>query len=506
MSMEALVDWIGNLDGPAPSLVVHVGAGNGAAAGLWRALPQARRPQRVVLVEGDPDAARSLEREAGAAEWMQVLATAVAPNSGRLSWHRFSLASLNGPLDATGLAPYYPRLHQLSLIDIDAIAFADLLRQQLARIPDDDGPAVLILDVPGQEAGLLQSLPDDLLRRFSAIALRGCKEVPGPGGTALASTVAALQTRLFTMVRSERDHEPLWPTACLQFDHRAFELLTLRAVLAERDAEVAAREAEVAELSKSRAWHSRMAKEHEAHAGTLAEEKAALLAKLRACGEELDNTRAELSRTARERDAVGRELRGASRLAEEQQSRAAQLMQEAAALRAEVDTLQAQNDTAKRIGKEQQAQIDALTTELAALHGQMRQSSAEVDGLRAELAKAVREGEARGLELQAAAAKADEHQHLAEQRARELETLREEAARHKSQSDETQKASGDYKRSLAAARTQVAVKQRRVEELEAEMQRMRSTQGALDDELARAEGQLDLIKDLLQLSRQSQTA
>lgn len=483
--MEELVDWISGLEGPAPTLVVHLGAGSGAVVGRWQSLPAERRPARLVLVEGDPEAAEMLRREAAALPWVQVVTTAVAPAAGPLAWHRFSLSAVNGPLDGSGLAAYYPRLRQLASTRVEAMTLGDVLAPLLPADERDDGIVVLAFDIPGQEAALLQSLPDELLQRCSAVAVRGCKVSPGPGGQPLDSTVASLRTRMFALAHAEHEREPLWPLAWLGFNRTALELQRLRATLTERETQVTALSNEQAELrtqvqqrtSELEELRAKLAGRDE-QLTTLASAHAGQQAQLQQGAEQLDGLRARLVQSEQH------VVQATTALEQLRADRSTEL----ADRDRQIAELSKSREWHKRVGAEREARLDALVAQHAGVHEAQRALAAEVDALKP------------------VAGRAEEQQRRADQLAQELETLRDEAGKLKVQRDEFQKTSTEAKRSLSASRTQVAMKQRRIEELEAELQQLRHSQGSLDDEIARAEGQLDLIKDLLLLTPQSRTA
>lgn len=241
--MDNLVAWLNHIDDHALGCVVHVGAGAGAVLEQYDALPAVRRPHQVVLVEGDPDMARSLERAAAAYPWARVLPTPVGAQSGTMPWNRFNLPVLNGPLDATALTEVYPRLHRVQTTTVRCEALSDVLTS-LNLLPETDQRRVhvLVLDVPGQESLLLAALAPELLYRFHAILLRGCRSVLPPHGQAAEAARALLVQQHFTPVAKESDRDTMWPASLMCFDRIGHELARLRrrvkqmsAALEERD-------------------------------------------------------------------------------------------------------------------------------------------------------------------------------------------------------------------------------------------------------------------------------
>ena len=213
--VDNLVAWLNRIDDYALGTVVHVGAGAGAVLEHYaRAAGGARRPRQVVLVEGDPDMARSLERAAAAYPWARVLPTPVGAQGGTMPWNRFNLPMLNGPLDATALTAVYPRLRRVQTTTVRCEALSDVLTS-LDLKPDtkEHRVHVLVFDVPGQESSLLAALPPDLLRLFHAILLRGCRSVLPPYGKAAEAALALLAQQHFTPVAKESDRDTMWPAA-----------------------------------------------------------------------------------------------------------------------------------------------------------------------------------------------------------------------------------------------------------------------------------------------------
>jgi hypothetical protein len=227
--VDDLVAWLNRIDGCALGTVVHVGAGAGAVLEQYVALPADRRPRQVVLIEGDPDLAHRLERAAAAYPWARVLPTPVGAQGGPMPWNRFNLPLLNGPLDATALTAVYPRLRRVQTTTLRCEALSDVLSSlDLEPETDERRVHVLVLDVPGQESWLLASLAPELLWRFHAIVLRGCRSVLPPHGQAAEAAPALLVQQHFTPVAKESDRNTLWPAVLMRFDRTGHELAKLR--------------------------------------------------------------------------------------------------------------------------------------------------------------------------------------------------------------------------------------------------------------------------------------
>lgn len=250
--MDNLVAWLSRIDDCALDTVVHVGAGAGAVLEQYAALPAARQPRTVVLIEGDPDRARDLERAAAPYPWARVRPTPVDAQGGPMPWNRFNLPMLNGPLDATALTAVYPRLRRVRATTVQCEALVDVLGAlALQPAKEEQRAHVLMLDVPGQEAALLETLPPELLRQFHAVLLRGCRSVLPPSGQVAQAALALLARQHFTPVAQDGERDTLWPAALLRFDPVGYELAQLRRQLVQRDATLVERDRMVGELQSA---------------------------------------------------------------------------------------------------------------------------------------------------------------------------------------------------------------------------------------------------------------
>lgn len=203
------------------STFIHVGAGRGAVLDRYARL----KPSKVVLVEGDPEAAAALKRAALPFGWAQVISGAVAAEDGELPWNRYNLAMLNGPVAADPLLERYPRLHCLGVTSVTATSLSALLRTATEN-GDASGSTVLLLDVPGQESALLHSIRDQL-RTLTAIVVRGCVE-PRAGTTTWPSLLEQMQEFSWELVSHETTRGPAWPVALFRFDPERHRVRMLR--------------------------------------------------------------------------------------------------------------------------------------------------------------------------------------------------------------------------------------------------------------------------------------
>lgn len=311
--MTVLFEYLATLAEKPLRTVVHIGAGSGAVLEYYAAL----KPARVVLLEGDADTAAELLRAAAQCPWAEVLAHPVSTTDSAMEWRRYNLCRLNGPLQSGALHSFYPRLRLVELRTVNGRALSDVLAAvQVAT--GSGGINVLVLDVPGQEAALLDSLPHEELIKFDAVLLCGSREALPAWGATAEHAVKQLQRACFDTVTAKFDQEPLWPVTLLRFNaqrHR-IELLEQRLSL-----QLAALEAADAALKDLQA-HLDAVSLGKAVADTAAADRALEI-------ERLTRGKAEAEQTARDRSVQIEQL---TLLCDEQAALAAERLSQLQAL------------------------------------------------------------------------------------------------------------------------------------------------------------------------------
>jgi hypothetical protein len=149
-------------------VVLHVGAGADAASDH-----AATDAERLVLVEGDPDAAQVLrERIVRFGLQADVREAVVAASEGSCDWHTFSLRRANGTTAAADLRPYYPRLVATGTRPVRCVAIQAVIAATMADVSDSGAPHALIVDLPGQANALLAAIEPTLVQRFRWVIVR----------------------------------------------------------------------------------------------------------------------------------------------------------------------------------------------------------------------------------------------------------------------------------------------------------------------------------------------
>lgn len=193
--------------------ILHLGAGEFSDAGDYAGIPF----RQVVLIEGDPDVAEKLSSQHEEVSNVLVISSLVTPSKVTGTFYRYNLPSLNGPLPPGDLQRIYPRLQEIDQISLGG----DPLGELLPTIPaEGDKSSLLILDVPGQETGILKSMREGELARFEWILLHGVAESLQPGSDVISSSIAILENLGYREI--DRDEEdPQWPLVLLHRDQTA---------------------------------------------------------------------------------------------------------------------------------------------------------------------------------------------------------------------------------------------------------------------------------------------
>jgi chromosome segregation ATPase len=572
----------------------------------------------VLFVCPQTDVAAAFRLTARTRPEVTVVEAVVAPRAGQGQWRRFNVGELDGLLKADGSKASFPRLRPIDSVPVQTVALGTLLEGN--PIGRGGGSNLLVIDLPGQEASLLESLSPTALSAFDWIVLRGAREGLYEGGCTPEAALLWLAAQAYRPVVEARDIEPLWPTTLLRFDRASAERAALERQLADQaarldtltratsDAESVLRdkqarndvlERELGERAKTVAQQAmairalETAKAADAKGLQTCQQEVARLTdeqrRLAAAGaadaqriqaltaenarlgqllcereasiEKLTKARQEhverLARAERELADLSREKAQADRLAEEDAVRIGQLeaqrheqadiaaRQEAKLQAMASDAEQLKRESEARVVEltkaldrsaaqtaERQARLDALERELAQQQQAARERAEQVSRLskvRDERTRAVAERDERigSLERWKAEAEALSEQHdrriaelshrLNEQatlaqtrlaRSDQLEgelaavgqRLRDSEARARALDSEKMHLTSerDSNGKLAAERlAQASERQKRVQQLEAELADSSFRLELLHHEVTRAEGQLGLVKEIL---------
>lgn len=427
--MDSPIDLLVLIPDRPLGTVVHIGAGAtdlSSYSGL--------HARRLVMVEGDADAAQALKAVVAphVGQW-QILDKPVAAAAGPLTWHRHNLPSLDGPLDASRLVQHYPRLRRTASESVQAISIGELLASLRLQSGDHDGSHVLVLDVPGQEMALLESLDRATLRAFGWVAVRGRGPTLANGADGIAHVAAWMDGANFEHVPTEGDGGGLWPIALFRLSRSRLD----REATAERDA-LAAR---VAHLERE----LRSAHDELATASTLTERQARDVASVNQARNRAEQATAELHRkleeTVAERDQQATELQSLK------------------------------------------VRTEALGTDVTRLAGELAGAQATVARLRTE--------------LQTTATERDEQAHWHQENAKWAKSLSADNERLTLEIEKTRSELAALCDNNAALQQQLEAGRADREAAERKASDLAARQQLLDAEILKAEAQLELVKDVL---------
>ena len=389
--------------------------------------------KHLLLVEADPEAFAELaERHAGS-ESVTLVQALVRGGVGEAAFHRYSLPMLNSPLGIGRLREIYPRVELLETLPMQATALAALLSERAPALGERN---LLVLDIPGQEAAVFPSLPQAFLEKFEWILVFGAREPWHDGGEPLKKTAQALAGFFFETIDHSAD-DPAWPFLLLRRDSAKVEM----------QAELEKRASLLVEKGTEIHRQSEQNKNLESQNATLRGERDSLASEKNA----LD---ARLSTLVSERDALS------TSLAESK----AELEKRASVLAAKATEIHQQSDRNKAL----ESQNATLRIERDALQAQRSTLDSRLSTLSSEHSTLVSERDA-------------------------LSTLLDVLTKGRVAQDEQMEKILQEKQTLL---DQCDAHSARIADLEKENADLRAHTKSIDEEFGKAEGQLELIKDI----------
>ena len=159
--MKSLLHTILQKNTPAINNTWVIGAGNGSELSTIRELNSAH----TYLVEAHPKQIELLTKRAQPANNEKIIPVAVTTTTATevklQPFNNITFSSLNSP---QALFEHYPNLRATTPIQVPAQSFTDILGQHTLKTEESN---VLILDAPGQSLTLMQSLTAQQLQSFS---------------------------------------------------------------------------------------------------------------------------------------------------------------------------------------------------------------------------------------------------------------------------------------------------------------------------------------------------
>jgi hypothetical protein len=198
-------------EGESLDQILHLGAGQHHDRSEYVSLHY----RKLILVEGEPEAADALSAAYDGNPSVQVIQKIITPKGGDVRFYRYNLSSVNGLLPSGSLNSIYPRLKVIGEETIPSLPLASLIE---GLEIDARKKNLLILDLPGQEASLIESLTKDHLRKFEFLIVRGCRASLQEGAKSLQETQALCEKSNYKIIQQDHEDDPNWPIILLRYD------------------------------------------------------------------------------------------------------------------------------------------------------------------------------------------------------------------------------------------------------------------------------------------------
>ena len=450
-----------------PRGLLHIGAGGGSA----RQYPFVNMPS-VLAVEADAQQTARLQAQLLGHDHCQVLQAVVAAEAGSADFYSLSQSNESGLCPPEALQPLWPNIKALRADAVETTTLHRLLSQAPQGAA---GYNWLVIDcLPASE--LLHGA-GDLLNGCDVLLARALKEAPaGASPSVQAMCLPALRQQLaafgLEFVAMEEENHPQLVRAL--FVRNPSQQLTLVQLEARTQIE------------------------------QLTQEKTKLIAD----NAELSRARDEL---AAQRAAEAQAKSEAITLRDLEAQAKNVALQQRDALAVNQATLTAARDEQADLATERQATLTALQTQrdsLAQEKSKLIADSADLARARDQLvsqkeaeakarAEAIAQRDAETKAKTEAAAQRDAEAKAKSEAIAQRDALAKEKAALTAARDEQAKLATERQTALATQQQATASKQQRLQQLDADNQEFAARQSMLQEELIKAEAQIDLIKDLL---------
>ena len=462
--MDTLLQQIVRNSSLKPGITLVVGAGDGATLPALRQLGS----RRLVLVEAHPRQAEELARRVQLDQGEEVWSLAITPDSSSRTTlqvlNNLRYSSLRTP---QALFECAPNLRVVGQVDVPARSLSEAI-EQLAL--DEHENHVLILDAPGLGRELFHSAPSAMLRSFAWILLcGGSLSELYVDDVAVAKAAIELIDVGFDQAGEEPDTLYPWATLLMQRNAQRIGALRLQEQLADLHRQMDHANEMIAALVTARDNQSRLAAERQ----TQLEQVQKALEERQHQAEDLANKQTVL---AQENIDLTKQLEQGQKIVADCKEEMIALAGEKAALVQEQANLNGQLTQARKALTEHQGQVKALTAEKAALAGEKTELTEQLTQARKALT---------------------EHQGQVKALTAEKATLVQERTDLTMQLEQAQKTAADHKSNLDAVQQQTSKDKKQIQQLQAQNSETAQRQQLFQEELIKAEAQIELIKDLL---------
>lgn len=489
-----------------PQGVIHVGAGKGLGdMNCW----QQWNVPRALLIDADPARLAWAEKLAANNAGWQVREAVLAAQQGEAEFHQASNPDEDGLLPAEALQTIWPNLKNKGQVQKQTSPL-QLISEQSGWLPADSNDLLWLL------VDCLPALPvlegaGSMLSKTSVIWVRVLLDPPGTdNGASLQEMQAWLTPKGYCCVHVAEGNHPAighalfardWAAACQHEQTKSAALHSKTEQLTqERDGQakqIADMKAQAEQLTKDRDAQSKLAQENQAQLEKIAAERDSLAKQLTELNTQTEQLTAQRDAHAKQ---VSELKAQAEQLTKEREAHSNQL----ADVKAQLEKATAERDSHAKQLTELKTQAEQLTTQRDAHAKQITELKAQAEQLTKDRDAQTQLAQERQGQLGKVSHERDSHakqcselkaqtEQLTKERDEQSKLVQERQERINQlikERDEQTKLAQDNK-----AQEEDALK--KLEQIKQQSEEVLGRQHLINDEITRAEAQIDLIKDLL---------
>jgi len=242
--------------------IIHLGAGRCSELDDYLA----SKPTHLLLVEADPQLAKSLQVRTTDLSQVQIINKAIAGQPGPIMFHRYNLPDANSLHQATpSLLELFPGLKATQLpLQMEAMSPSTLLQPLQLQADQHNW---LIIDLPGEELSVLKAIQQaDQLHLFDQLQLHCGTQALYEEGEPAAAIFQWLQNQGFDLFQEDNSHDqdrPCWTLKRnkLQLHHRELKQ-QLAQLKNDQNTQLNEHQTQVEQLTKARDEQVKLVAEH----------------------------------------------------------------------------------------------------------------------------------------------------------------------------------------------------------------------------------------------------
>jgi len=205
-----------------PDTILHLGSGLCSELDVWRQ----SGARRIILVEPNPELLPELQQAEHQHAGVEIIAAAVAAESGRKALKLFNFPLLNSLREPTGLYAILPGLAEIGQVTVDV-----LTPEKLVETTDLQTENInwLVIDTLGEEAAIISALEQNqLLNYFDRIIIQAGAESLYDGAGPAEQITRQLEQLGYDIEGAEDTTDRDWPRYHLRLNPSAIECRRLR--------------------------------------------------------------------------------------------------------------------------------------------------------------------------------------------------------------------------------------------------------------------------------------